>query len=168
MADNRNVNVAGNQQHERAEPADPQLKALMEYYIPTAYESATCIAPSNIGHGNYEIKPHLLQLLPLFHGLSSEDPYKHIDEFLEVCSTIKIDSLPEEAKHLKLFPFSLRDKAKHWLKTLEPNTITTWVKLQQDFLHKFFPISKTNQIRRAVTNFTQIDGETFHETWERL
>ena len=64
--------------------------------------------------------------------------------------------------------FSLKDKAKHWLNTLEPNSITTWAQLQQEFLKKYFPRGKTNQFRRAITTFAQLDGEQFHESWERL
>ena len=69
---------------------------------------------------------------------------------------------------LRLFPFSFKDKAKHWLNFLPTNSITTWDQLQLRFLEKYFPIGKTNQLRRAITNFAQMDGEQFHEMWERL
>jgi len=38
----------------------------------------------------YDIKFSVIQLFPSFYGLNNEDPYKHLDEFLEVCSIVKI------------------------------------------------------------------------------
>lgn len=40
--------------------------------------------------------------------------------------------------------------------------------MQHEFLKKYFTIGKTNQIRRDITSFSQIEGEPFHETWERM
>jgi hypothetical protein len=47
-------------------------------------------------------------------------------------------------------------------------SITSWAQMQQEFLKKYFTIGKTNQIRKVITGFSQIDGESFHETWERI
>jgi hypothetical protein len=69
---------------------------------------------------------------------------------------------------MHLFPFSLKDKAKYWLNSLETNSITSWAQMQHKFLKKYFTIGKTNQIRKAITSFSQIEGEPFHETWERM
>ena len=40
---------------------------------------------------------------------------------------------------LKLFPFTLKDKAKIWLNSLSPRSIQTWTDLKAEFLKKFFP-----------------------------
>jgi hypothetical protein len=40
--------------------------------------------------------------------------------------------------------------------------------MQREFLKKYFPIGKTNQYRKAITSFSQVEGEMFHETWERM
>jgi len=117
---------------------------------------------------NYEIKSNTIQMLPSFYGLNNEDPYKYIDEFLEICSTIKVQGFSKDALRIRLFLFSLKDKAKHWLKSLKPNSVTSSTQMQQEFLKKYFPISKTNQIRKAIIGFSQFEGEQFHETWERL
>ena len=107
-------------------------------------------------------------MLPSFYGLTNEDPYRHLDEFLEICSTVKIQHFSDDALRLKLFPFSLKDRAKYWLNSIDTITISTWEQLQREFLKKYFPIGKTNQIRKAITSFSQADGEMFHETLERL
>lgn len=79
---------------------------------------------------NYEIKSSIIQMLPSLYGLNNEDPYQHIDEFLEICSTIMLQGFSKDALRMRLFPFSLKDKAKHWLKSLEPNSVTSWTQMQ--------------------------------------
>jgi hypothetical protein len=111
---------------------------------------------------NYEIKSNTIQMLPSFYGLNNEDPYKHIDEFLEIYLTIKMHGFSKDALRMRLFPFSLKEKAKHWLKSLEPNIVTSWTQMQQEFLKKYFPIGKTNQIRKTIIGFSQLQGEQFH------
>ena len=78
-------------------------------------------------------------MLPSFYGNTNEDPYKHLDEFLQICSTVKIQNFLDDALKLTLFPFSLKDKAKYWLGTLD-RSIDTWTKMQKEFLKKFYPI----------------------------
>ena len=58
------------------------------------------------------IRPHIVLLLPIFHGMESENPYSHIREFEEVCNTFKEETATMDLMRLKLFPFTLKDKAK--------------------------------------------------------
>ena len=102
-------------------------------------------------------------MLPSFYGNTNEDPYKHLDEFLEICSTVKIQNFIDDALKLTLFPFSLKDKAKHWLETIG-KPIRLWEEIQREFLKKFYPIGRTNTMRRAITGFTQLPGELIHES----
>ena len=143
-------------------------KQLREYFTPSQYTYSPCIQMPPVEASQYEIKSSTIQMLPSFYGLTNEDPYKHLDEFLEICSTVKIQHFSDDALRLKLFPFSLKDRAKYWLNSIDTITISTWDQLQREFLKKYFPIGKTNQIRKAITSFSQADGEMFHETLERL
>ena len=62
----------------------------------------------------------MISLLPKFHGLDSKSPSRHFKEFKEACSTFHDQSCNEETIKLKLFPFSLKDKAKTSLNSLRP------------------------------------------------
>ncbi|GKD12265.1 putative reverse transcriptase domain-containing protein, partial [Tanacetum coccineum] len=58
--------------------------------------------------------------------------------------------------------------AETWLKNEPPCSITTWDDLVSKFLNRFFPHSKTRELRKEITNFQQVFGETFTEAWERF
>ena len=121
---------------------------------------------TNASH--FELKPAILQLLPSFYGLEREDPYMHVKEFLEICSTFRFQNFNDKSVKLRMFPFSLKDKAKAWLNSLPTGTITSWNQLVNKFLGKFFPMSKTDALRREISDFYQTEGEQFYECWERF
>ena len=54
------------------------------------------------------IRPHIVPLLPTFHGMESENPYAHIKEFEDVCNTFQEGGASIDLMRLKLFPFTLR------------------------------------------------------------
>ena len=85
----------------------------------------------------FDFKPGMIQLLPTFHGMESENPYSHVLEFEEVCGTFPTQGCRLDTVLLKLFPFSLKDKAKTWLYSLRPRTIGTWLEMQTEFFKKF-------------------------------
>lgn len=87
--------------------------------------------------------------------------------FLGICETIKINGVTDEAIRLRLFQFSLKDKARAWLFSLPANSIQTWDQLLNVFIAKYFPPSKTSRFRNLITNFEQRDGETLCEAWDR-
>ncbi|CAN6585834.1 unnamed protein product [Malus baccata var. baccata] len=116
---------------------------------------------------SFEIKPHILNILPSFHGLPNSDPNMHLADFIEACDNTIIRGFSSEAIKLRLFPFSLKDKAKAWLHSLPANNITTWTELQEKFLNKFFPSSKTLALKKEILAFAQKPNKSFHEAWER-
>ncbi|KAG9458322.1 hypothetical protein H6P81_002830 [Aristolochia fimbriata] len=103
-----------------------------------------------------------------FGGLTNEDPNEHIEKFLEICDTFKFKDVTNEAIWLRLFPFTLRDRAKSWYHTLPPESIRTWDELQRKFLGKYFPPAKTIKLRNAISNFMQEHDEQLCEAWERF
>ena len=55
--------------------------------------------------------------------MESENPYAHIKEFEDVCNTFQEGGASIDLMRLKLFPFTLKDKAKIWLNSLRPRSI---------------------------------------------
>ena len=79
-------------------------------------------------------------------GSPFENPNTHISSFLEKCDTIKIYGVSNDAIWLRLFPFSLKDKAKSWLLNSNANSLTTWEALSKAFLCKYFSPGKTAKL----------------------
>jgi hypothetical protein len=83
----------------------------------TRTSAPSCIVfPPDASHFNF--KSDIIQLLPTFHGLDLENLYLHLREFEEVCNTYNDLNCNMNTIRLKLFPFSLKDKAKTWLQNL--------------------------------------------------
>jgi hypothetical protein len=63
--------------------------SLRELFAPVATNSHSCIVlpPTNATH--FDLKPHVIQLLPSFHGLDHENPYGHVKKFKDICATFK-------------------------------------------------------------------------------
>ena len=113
------------------------------------------------------VRPYLMPLLPTFHGMENENPYTHIREFEEVCTTFKEGVAYMDLLKMKAFSLTLKDKAKIWLNSLRPRTIRNWGELQAEFLKKLFSTHKTNNLKRQIYTFTAYDNERFYQCWER-
>ncbi|XP_050111781.1 uncharacterized protein LOC126590347 [Malus sylvestris] len=129
----------------------------------------SCITYPAVEEGTaFEIKQHMLNILPTFHGLSSDDPNMHIAEFLMGCKNILVRGFSAESIKLRLFPYTLKDQARRWLLTLPTGSITTWAQLSEKFLNKYYPASKTLDMRTQILSFAHKPNEEFHEAWERF
>ena len=97
-----------------ANPMEDLEKALRDYALPPAGIPPLIRRPT-IQANNFELKSITLQLLQniQFMGLPNEDPNTLISNFLEVCDMVKYNRVSDDATCLRLFPFSLKDKAKH-------------------------------------------------------
>ena len=69
---------------------------------------------------------------------------------------------------LKLFPFSLRDRAKIWFSSLPRNSIDSWDKCKDAFITKYFPPAKIISLRTQIMNFKQFEHEHVAQSWERM
>ncbi|CAN6456109.1 unnamed protein product [Victoria cruziana] len=144
-------------------------RLLREFFVPTEYDRGVGSVRPLVGAHQYEIKASMINMLASFYKLASKDPYHHLDEFLDVCAMVKINNVEDNALRLRLFPFSLKEKARDWLKSLPPSvSVAMWEDLQREFLKKYFPIGKTNHYRKAISTFAALEGEYFHQAWERM
>ena len=167
-----------NEMEEDPPPFGPQPppnglpRPLREYAMPNHQAIGHPIVGPAIAPNNFELKPALIQMIQQNqfsgNGVSDEDAHAHLLNFLEICSTIKMNGVPPEVIQLRLFPFSLRDKAKIWLSSMPAGTFNTWGELSQAFLNKYFPATKTAKLREAITKFQQQYDESLYEAWERF
>jgi len=140
-------------------------RTLKEYTTPATEEPHAIIVYPTVEGNNFEIKPALIYLVQQnqFFGSPIEDPNLHVSNFLRLSETLKAN---QKAVRLHLFPFYLRDRASTWFHSLQNGSITSWDQMRQAFLAKFFPHSKTSQLRDQIIRFTQRDGESLYDVWE--
>ncbi|KAI5316270.1 hypothetical protein L3X38_045446 [Prunus dulcis] len=109
---------------------NPLVRTLHDYLHPARTSVPSCII--------FPFKLGMIQLVPTFHGMESENPYSHVRELEEVCGTFPTQGCRLDTALLKNFPFSLKDIAKTWLYSLRPRTIGTWLEMQTEFFKEFF------------------------------
>jgi hypothetical protein len=132
MGDNAAINANQLENVEQPRGENEQARAwnvdyttsLRDLFPPVATNSLLCIVlpPTNATH--FDLKPHVIQLLPSFHGLDLENPYSHMKKFKDICATFKFQNFFDELVHLRLFHFSLHDRARAWLDSNTPRSIT--------------------------------------------
>ena len=154
------------QQSQQAAPMNPTAyRSMRDHIHPPRVSAPSCIIPPA---DDVVVRPYLVPLLPTFYGMENENPYTHIREFEEVCTTFK-EGVPDmDLLKLKAFPLTLKDKAKIWLNSLRPRTIRNWAELQAKFLKKFFSTTKTNSLKRQIYTYSAYDNENFYQCWERF
>ncbi|KAK5775790.1 hypothetical protein PVK06_043731 [Gossypium arboreum] len=135
---------------------NPTPRTMYDYAKPSLTGTESSIVRPAIAANNFELKPNTIQMIQQFvqfDGLQDEDPNTHLANFLEFCNTFKINGVSVDAIRLRLFPFSLRNKAKQWLNSLPRGSITTWEQMIEKFLLKYFPPAKTDKLRNGISSF---------------
>jgi hypothetical protein len=103
----------------------------------------TPIAPPAPEANFYEIKPTLLNLVmkEQFSGASSNDAAAHLNNFVELCEMQNYKDVDGDIIKLKLFPFSLRGRAK------------------DAFIEKYYPPAKIIALRSDIMKFRLFNNE---------
>ena len=147
-------------------PAEIVRRHLSDYARPVVQRQTTRVnAPLQRG-ANFKIDSHILGLLPTFHGLPSEDLYRHVEDFSQVCEFNQFHNVPSETG-VRFFPFTLKERAKEWFFTLG-REFDSWRYMEDTFLRKYYAVCKTSAVRRVIREFSQGSAEVLYEAWERL
>ncbi|GJR97322.1 reverse transcriptase domain-containing protein [Tanacetum coccineum] len=118
---------------------------------------------------NFGLKNDMIQQVQnscLFHG-PGDDANKHLDKFLHVTQSMKVNGVSDDALRLDLFPYSLQHHAAEWFDRLPRNSITIFDQMAKMFLGIYFPPSMVTKLRNDITNFHQEPDESLFEAWER-
>ena len=73
------------QQSQQAVQRNPYAyRSMRDHIHPPRVSAPSCIVPLA---EDVTVRPYLVPLLPTFHGMENENPYTHIRDFEEVCTT---------------------------------------------------------------------------------
>src|SRR3954471_20257725 len=124
--------------------------------------------PVNVAH--FQLHPATIRQLEKkpFSGRINEDANKHLQRFLTMTTSLKIEGHSEEAKKLVMFPFTLSDDAEEWFYSLPAGSITTWQQMETTFLNEYFPASVYIRKRYDIVNFKQKEGESLGDAYKRF
>nr|GEY99036.1 putative reverse transcriptase domain-containing protein [Tanacetum cinerariifolium] len=136
----------------------PDLQTIEELCQPSLNGRGGPVAPIAIQATDFGLKNNMIQQVQnscQFHGLLGDDANKHLDKFLHVTQSIKVNGVTDNALRLYLFPHSLTHHATAWLDRLPRNSINTFEQMAKMFLGKYFPPSMVTKLRNEITNFCQ-------------
>nr|GEZ48357.1 reverse transcriptase domain-containing protein [Tanacetum cinerariifolium] len=103
------MDVEGN-----GDPPIPDLRTMKELCQPSLNGRGGPIARITIQAMNFGLKNDIIQQVQnscQFHGLLGNDANKHLDKFLHVTQSIKVNGVTDDALRLYLFPHSLTHHA---------------------------------------------------------
>nr|GFB18796.1 reverse transcriptase domain-containing protein [Tanacetum cinerariifolium] len=115
----------------------PDLRTIKELCHPSLNGRGGPIAPIAIQATNFVLKNDMIQHVQnscQFHGLPGDDANKHLDKFLHVNQSIKVNGVTDEAFRLYRFPHSLTHHATAWFDHLPRNSINTFEQMAKMFL----------------------------------
>nr|GEZ30724.1 reverse transcriptase domain-containing protein [Tanacetum cinerariifolium] len=152
------------------DPPVPDLQTMEELCQPTLNGWGGPISPIAIQAMNFGLKNDMIQQVQnscQFHGLSGDDADKHLDKFLHVTQSVKVNGVTDDALCLYLFPHSLTHYVTDWFDRMPRNSINTFEQIAKMFLGKYFPPSMVTKLINEITNFRQRPDESLFEAWER-
>nr|GEY00434.1 reverse transcriptase domain-containing protein [Tanacetum cinerariifolium] len=94
-----------------------------------------------------------------------DDVNKHLDKFLHVTQSIKVNGVTDDTLRLYLFLHSLTHHATAWFDPFPRNSINTFEQMAKMFHGKYFPPSMVTKLRNEITNFRQRPDESLSEAW---
>ena len=81
-------------------------RSMRDHIYPPIVSAPSCIIPLT---EDVAVRPYLVPPLPTFHGMENENPYTHIRDCKEVCTTFKEGEIDKDLLKLKAFPLTLKD-----------------------------------------------------------
>nr|GEV66833.1 DNA-directed DNA polymerase [Tanacetum cinerariifolium] len=147
----------------------PDLQTMEELCQPSLNGRGGPITPISFQETNFGLKNDKIQQVQnscQFHGLPGDDANKHLDKFLHVTQSIKVNGVTDDALRLYLFPHYLTHHATTCFDRLPRNSINTFEQMAKMFLKKYFPPSMVTKLKNKITNFRQRPDESLFEAWE--
>ena len=139
-----------------------------DFWKPVIRDDCSAVRQPAIEAINFELKPALITMVQQnqFTSHPSEEPNEHMDRFLRMANTVKLNVVRPYVIKLQLFPFSLRDTTTSWFESLPYGSVNIWDELVEAFMGRFFPHALTSKKRGEIIIFKQGDDESIYNAWE--
>ncbi|GJX37568.1 reverse transcriptase domain-containing protein [Tanacetum coccineum] len=104
----------------------------------------------------------------MFFESENEDPHEHISNITDTIDLFHSPRVSRDQVMLMAFPFTLKERGRHWMKQLSTGSITTWDLFKNAFLRKYRHPSQIIKQINSIRNFEQESNGPLHLTWERF
>ncbi|XP_050890877.1 uncharacterized protein LOC127096336 [Lathyrus oleraceus] len=133
----------------------PPKRLLGDYGGANAPTGRLTIVDQPVNVANFQLHPSTINQLERKHftGKVNEDANKHLQRFLTMSNTLKIDGHTEEAKKLRMFSLTLAEEVKELFYSLPADSITSWEEMEKAFMNEYFPASVFLRKRYEILNF---------------
>ncbi|KAL4290887.1 hypothetical protein GQ457_14G012560 [Hibiscus cannabinus] len=151
-------------------PIQVQNRSIRDHLLPDLGNLNPGIVTPEIEAAQFELKPvmfNMLNSIGQFGGSPHEDARQHLRSFIEVCDSFRQQGVHEDVLRLKLFPYSLRDRARLWFNSIPSGSVESWDDLCRDFIIRYSSTVMTDKLRNDITSFCQTDDESMYEAWDR-
>nr|GEU39474.1 reverse transcriptase domain-containing protein [Tanacetum cinerariifolium] len=135
----------------------PGLQTIEELCQPSLNGQGGRITLIAIKAMNFGLKNDMIQQVQnscQFHSLPGDDANKHLDKFLHVTQSIKVNGVTDNALRLYLFPRSLTHHATAWFDRLPRNSINTFEQMAKIFLGGTFMKRCPEECYDLIENMT--------------
>ena len=130
---------------------------MKEYACPIIGTTVSCIQLGDATR-NYEVKNVHFTMLPSFYGIPNEDLLIFIRDFYPNVQTFPLQGLIKDQLRMRCFPYTLKDRAKAWLMTLPPNSLTMWEAVDDKFYGKILISSEDNETENKDSHLCTDEG----------
>ncbi|XP_050889141.1 uncharacterized protein LOC127094341 [Lathyrus oleraceus] len=151
-------------------PPPPAERLLGNYGGANSPTGRLTIVNQSVNVDHFQLHPSTIRQLERrpFSGKINEDANKHLQRFMTMTTSLKIEGHSEEAKKLVMFPFTLSEDVEDWFYSLPAGSITAWQQIETTFLNEYFPTSVYIHKRYDIVNFKQKEGESLGDAYKRF
>nr|GEV73751.1 reverse transcriptase domain-containing protein [Tanacetum cinerariifolium] len=138
----------------------PDLRTMEELCQPSLNGRGGPIALIAIQATNFGLKNDMIQQVQnscQFHGLPGDDANKHLNKFLHVTQSIKVNGVADDALRLYHFPYSLTHHATAWFDRLPRNSINIFEQMAKMFLEIAALKAEMAEINKNLMRVLQVN-----------
>ena len=126
--------------------------------------------PALEGHIKFEFWGLCLDELKqcTFWGNKDEDAHEHLRNINNIVDLFQAPGVTRNDVMMMAFPFTLKGRARYWLRRLPADKITTWELLRKAFLKEYRTPGMIMRQIDALRRFQQGSNEQLYVAWERF
>ncbi|KAL4336159.1 hypothetical protein GQ457_07G008540 [Hibiscus cannabinus] len=151
-------------------PVQAHNRPIRDHLLPNLRNLNPGIMTPKIQAAQFKLKLvvfNILNSIGQFGGSPHENLRQNLRSFMEVCDSLRQQGVHEDVLRLKLFPYSMRDKASVWFNSIPSGYVESWDGVCRNLIIRYSSTVMTDKLRNDITSFRQTDDESMYKAWDR-